>query len=283
MHRSARFACIAAAAALAFSATPAAADTGLSYVNMGDSYSAGSGIFPLAPGISPLCAQSTKNWGHDLAAAKGYELTDVSCGGATTSHFEKAQYPGTPPQLDALSEKTDVVTLTIGGNDENTFAGAAAACALAAVPTLGQGSPCKTLFGDGFATTIKNKVAPNITRALKAVKAKAPNARVAISGYLQILPPTGGCFPLLPIANGDVPYLHGIQQLLNDSVRNAAEQTGAVYVDVSEVSTGHDACQNGATRWVEPLFGANGLSLIHPNATGEKVMAEQAAKALAGS
>ncbi|GAA1948399.1 SGNH/GDSL hydrolase family protein [Amycolatopsis minnesotensis] len=283
MHRSARLACIAGVAALACAATPATADTGLSYVNMGDSYSAGSGILPLAPGISPLCAQSSRNWGHDLAASEGYTLTDVSCGGATTSHFENAQYPWTPPQLNALSEKTDLVTLTIGGNDENTFAGAAAACALTAIPTLGQGSPCKTLFGDNFANTIRTKVYPNITRALKAVKAKAPNARVAISGYLQILPPTGGCFPLLPIATGDVPYLHGIQQLLNDSVQQAASQTGALYVDVSKVSTGHDACQKGDTRWVEPLFGANGLSLIHPNATGEEAMADEAAKALARS
>ncbi|GAA1666870.1 SGNH/GDSL hydrolase family protein [Fodinicola feengrottensis] len=247
----------------------------LNYVNMGDSYSAGSGVLPLASGITPLCAQSSRNWAHDLATTAGFRLTDVSCGGAQTSHYTNAQYPGTPPQLDALSSATQLVTMTIGGNDENTFISAIVACGSAGVLTGGQGSPCKNAYGDMFANTINNKVYPNIVKALQAVKTKAPNARVLIAGYLSILPPTNGCFPSIPIATGDVPYLGGIQATLNGAVKRAAAATGATYVDLTAISQGHDACQPTKNRWVEPLFGANGLSIVHPNATGEQAMAQQ--------
>src|SRR3954451_21897254 len=77
----------------------AAAQPGtLRYVNMGDSYSAGAGIVPPAPNSPPNCAQSTLNWARDLATARGYQLTDVSCSGAETRDYTTAQYPGVAPQ-----------------------------------------------------------------------------------------------------------------------------------------------------------------------------------------
>ena len=66
------------------------------YVNMGDSYSAASGVLPPAPGAPPQCLQSARNWGHVLADRWGYDLTDVSCGAAETRHYTEAQYPGVP-------------------------------------------------------------------------------------------------------------------------------------------------------------------------------------------
>lgn len=57
--------------------------------------------------------------------------------------------------------------------------------------------------------------------AVRAVKAKAPKARVAILSSPWITPYTGGCFPVLPIARGDVPYLRHLQMTLNDAVRRA--------------------------------------------------------------
>ena len=66
-------------------AVPAAAavKTGtLRYIKMGDSYSAGAGIVPPGPNSPPVCPQSTLNWARDLATARDYQLTDVSCSGA---------------------------------------------------------------------------------------------------------------------------------------------------------------------------------------------------------
>src|SRR5262249_2934484 len=156
---------------------------------------------------------------------------------------EQSQYPGVAPQLDAVHRRTQLVTMTIGGNDNNTFIGAIVKCGVAGVSTLGQGSPCRDRYGNRFRRDIRHKTYPALVTALDAVRHKAPHARVAILGYPWILPRTEGCFTKMPIAKGDVPYLRRVQATLNDAVRRAAAATGATYVDVSRVSEGHDACQ----------------------------------------
>jgi hypothetical protein len=118
-------------------ANPATASGQLNYVNMGDSYSAGSGILPPALGSDLRCARSSRSWAHDIARTHDYRLTDVSCGGATTADYTGSQYPGVRPQLDALSPATQLVTMTIGGNDNGVFAGVLADCGTAAALTLG--------------------------------------------------------------------------------------------------------------------------------------------------
>lgn len=252
----------------------------LNYVNLGDSYSAGSGVLPLAKGSNPLCLQSERNFAHNLAVANDLDLTDVSCGAAQTKHFADAQYPGVAPQLDALSADTDLVTMTIGGNDNSTFISAILACGASGLLTLGKGNPCEKTFGDRFTETIRNSTYGNLVGALKAVQEKAPNARIAISGYPWITPKTGGCFPLMPVAEGDVPYLRDLQSTLNDAVERAAQETGVTYVDQSAASEGHDACQSGDQRWVEPVLGTTQFVPVHPNARGERGMGEEFAKAL---
>jgi hypothetical protein len=54
--------------------------------------------------------------------------------------------------------------------------------------------------GNSFVNTINNSTYPNLVDALTKVRAKAPHARVAVSGYLQSLPPTTGCYPIMPVA-----------------------------------------------------------------------------------
>lgn len=262
----------------AAAATPAAEP--LNYVNLGDSYSAGSGVLPLAKGSPLRCLQSERNFAHNLAAEHGLALTDVSCAGAETKDFSESQHPGIAPQLDALSEDTDLVTMTIGGNDDSTFSGAALTCGTAGLLSLGKGNPCERENGDRFSDTIRNTIHGKLVAALEAVKAKAPNAHIAISGYPWVVPEAGGCFPKLPIAEGDIPYLRGIQATLNDTVERAAKETGVTYVDQSAASHGKDSCQPAGERWVEPVLGATELALLHPNTRGERGMGEEFAKVL---
>jgi lysophospholipase L1-like esterase len=264
-----------AVAALGVAAPAAATTTPGAYVALGDSYSAGSGVWPPDPQAPPECARSSSNYPHVIATVTGASLTDVTCGAAQTKDFSASQYPDVAPQLDALGPGTQLVTLTIGGNDNNVFIGSIAACGSAGAATLGQGSPCKDLYGSYFDDQIDAKTAPAVTQALADVHARAPHARVAILGYPWILPPTMGCFTKMSIAEGDVPYLREIQGHLNSVIARAATQTGSTYVDFSQVSEGHDACQPIGTRWIEPvLFGTNTVP-VHPNALGESAMADQ--------
>jgi hypothetical protein len=210
-----------------------------------------------------------------VAAGTGAQLTDVTCGAADTNDFFEAQYPGVPPQLDAVGRDTQLVTMTIGGNDSNVFIETVLSCGTLGVLSLGQGSPCKDRYGSSFEDTIRNTTYPSLVRALQAVRAKAPRARVAILGYPWIMPATGGCFDKMPIAGDDVPYVRGIQATLNDAVRRAAAATGATYVNLNTVSNGHDACQPIGVRWVEPVLQGTNAVIVHPNALGEREMAAQ--------
>ncbi|MGW8378106.1 SGNH/GDSL hydrolase family protein [Streptomyces sp. ODS28] len=259
-----------------------ASGTPLRYAALGDSYSAASGNFPLARGASPLCAQSVKNYPHLLAQRTGARLTDVTCGAAQTKDFTRPQYPGVPAQLDAVGERTRLVTMTIGGNDNNTFIGAILSCTAAGIASHGRGSPCKDKYGDSFEERIDESTLPALVKALAATHEKAPNARVAILGYPWILPPKAdpSCGPKMPVAEGDVPYLRSLQTHLNAAVEKAAARTGTTYVDMAGVSEGHDACKPAGTRWIEPAFFSTSLALVHPNPRGERGMADQTARTL---
>ena len=112
--------------------------------------------------------------------------------------------------------------------------------------------------------------------ALRRCRPRRRDAEVAILSYPWILPTSVGCFDKMPVAEGDVPYLRSIQTTLNDAVRRAAAATGATYVDMNEVSEGHDACQPLGVRWIEPVLQGTNPVIVHPNALGEQEMAKQA-------
>lgn len=257
-----------------------AASSALPFVALGDSYSAASGVLPPDLSAPPLCLRSIRNYPHVIARQTGAQLTDATCGAAETTHFFSSQYPGVAPQLDAVKTDTQLVTMTIGGNDSGVFVNSIVACGTAGLTTLGRGSPCKDRYGSSFEETIRTTTYPSLVNALTAVRAKAPGARVAILGYPWIMPATGGCFAKMPIAKGDVPYVRGIQWTLNDAVRRAAVATGATYVNFNVVSNGHDACQPIGVRWIEPVLQGTNAVIVHPNALGERQMAVQVMKVL---
>ena len=167
--------------------------------------------------------------------------------------------------------------MTIGGNDSGVFIDTILECGAAGLSTLGQGSPCKDRYGSSFEDTIRTTTYPSLVTALRAVRAKAPRAKVA--------------HPRLPVDHaGDrrllrqdagrdratSPTCAGIQATLNDAVRRAAAATGATYVNLNTVSEGHDACQPIGVRWVEPVLQGTNPVIVHPNALGESQMAAQA-------
>jgi hypothetical protein len=250
------------------------------YVALGDSYSAASGVLPADPAAPPQCMRSIRNYPKMIAARTGAALTDVTCGAAETKDFFEPQHQGVPPQLEAVRSDTELVTMTIGGNDNSTFFGAIVRCGTAGLTTAGQGSPCKDRYGDSFAEDIRTKTYPALVESLRAVKERAPEAEVAILGYPWILPPTEGCFHKMPVARGDVPYLRDIQGLLNDTIARAAAETGTTYVDMSEYSEGHDACKPIGVRWVEPVLFTTNPVVVHPNALGESHMATRTMEVL---
>jgi lysophospholipase L1-like esterase len=265
----------AAAAAAAQAAEP-------SYVALGDSYTAG----PLVPvqQTDPLgCLRSDRDYPHLVAPQTGLPgFRDVSCSGADTDHMFRAHNvtPGpNPPQLDALSAGTQLVTLGIGGNDIG-FSGIIEDC----VTLWPFGSPCRDRYVVNGVDELSGRIAatgPRIAAVLDEIHVRSPAARVLVVGYPAIFPDTGsGCWPSMPMAYGDVPYLRAKEKELNAMLASQAAARGATYVDVYTPSIGRDACRSSGTRWVEPIIPANAAAPVHPNARGMAGMAAAVVAAL---
>ncbi len=273
MCMSRRLLCIATVvgALMALAAAPSLAGASVPYVSLGDSFTSGPFILPPALGAPLDCLQSARDYSHLSASALGLSLTDVSCSGATTSNFSTAQYSDQPPQFNALSSSTQVVSVGIGGNDNGLFLNTLITCGAEDL-VFPFGTPCKSTYGH----TLAEKIAadgPVVGAALAHIHSVSPSAKVFVVGYPDILPQSGNCWPTVPLTTGDTAYLNGMEKELDAMLSSEASTNGATYVDTYTPSIGHDACKSLSVRWVEPLLPESDAFSVHPN---EKGMAEDA-------
>lgn len=239
------------------------------YVALGDSYTAGP-LIPDPTGTPLGCLRSDADYPHLVRPGlETASFSDVSCSGATTDDFANAQSTslGTnPPQLDALTADTRVVTIGIGGNDIG-FSDIVVNCA-----RLNPFDPCRDDYVHGSTDDISNAIAataPKIDAALAAVHSRSPSASVFVVGYPVILPASGsGCWPSVPILPTDVSYLRAKEIELNGMLAARAAAGGASYVDTYTSSVGHDVCRGTGTKWVEGLVPTSPAVPVHPNALG---------------
>jgi hypothetical protein len=271
-----------AASLLALAVAPAGAGAA-QWVGLGDSFAAG----PLIPSqtLNPLgCLRSTRNYARVAAATVGQSLTDVSCSGARTDHVFASQSTdaGTnPPQINAVTGVEKNISIQFGGNDIG-FSEIIQNCATANP----FGSPCRNRYVRNGVDEISARIAataPKVRRVIEAINAESPAARILVVNYAAILPETGvGCWPQVPLAWNDVPYLRAKQKELNAMLRTqAAAYAYTRYVDDYTASIGRDACRSSSVRWVEPLIPANAAAPFHPNARGEAGIAVSVAAAAA--
>lgn len=250
------------------------------YVSLGDSYTAGPLI--AAQRRDPAgCLRSTNNYPSLVAPSlTTTEHRDPSCSGAQTKDMTAPQAVDpdgpNPPQFDSLTADTTVVTLGIGGNDIG-FTEIAKTCGQKGVNDPG-GTPCKAFYTAGGTDQIAQRIndtAPKVRAVLAEIKRRSPRAKVFLVGYPAIIPETltlaswSACYPVLPIAFGDMGWLRDdVEKRLNSMLRSEATAAGVTYVDTYTSSIGHDACQAPVVRWVEPVVPADGAAPVHPNARG---------------
>jgi hypothetical protein len=255
------------------------------YVSLGDSYTAAP-LVPAQTGSPAGCLRSTHSYPFLVAAGTGAAtFTDASCQGATTvnmAHPQSVPFGTNPPQDNALSVGTTLVTLQVGGNNIG-FSDIIVHCTTLSL-TNPFGSPCKDHYTSGGTDKLRAKInvaAPKVAADLQRIHADAPNARVYLVGYPVILPNSGsGCWPLVPIAFGDVPYLRGVENALNSMLASVAAANNAMFVNTYTASIGHDVCQAPGTKWVEGLIPTSPAAPFHPNQLGEQGMARQVLAAL---
>jgi lysophospholipase L1-like esterase len=243
------------------------------YVALGDSYTAA----PLVPptDTSNLCLRSGVNYPALVAEAMpGTTLTDVSCSGAGTRNTTTPQTGrggSVPPQLDALSRTTDLVTIGLGGNDHALFATLLGRCTQLAVADP-DGAPCTAAYPETDTAATLADIRRNVAGVIAAVRDRSPHARIVVVGYPQIVPESGTC-DLLPLAAGDYPFARDVNEGLARAVRLAADDAQADYLDLWAPSTGHDIC--AADPWINGrVTTVNEALAYHPFAVEQAAVAD---------
>ena len=289
-RRTRRLATGAGAGAVVFSAAlttvPAtgAAATSVTYVALGDSYTSGPKI-PTQSSAAGGCDRSNHNYPSDVAAdaALGLTLTDVSCSGATTPNIlstteDVSPGPDNPPQLNAVTSATQVVSLQVGGDDLGFTSIVENCVALTPWGPTKVGANCRNYYdpnGNNSLAKAVTALAFNVAAILAEIHHTAPSANVFVVGYPDILPQNGACWPSMPFETADAEYLNSIEQDLNAMLQATATANGATFVDTYTPSEGHNACTPESTRWVEPIVPASPADPVHPNANGEAAMAQE--------
>ena len=134
------------------------------YVALGDSFAAGMG----GGDETGKCRLSPYSYPNDFTRASGIDLVvNAACAGATTSDLLRHQ-------LIALDDRTDLVTVSVGGNDLGV-ADIAAAC------TAGKAVPCRD--GVSSALSLLNVLPERLSAVYGAIHDAAPNARIVVTGY----------------------------------------------------------------------------------------------------
>lgn len=270
-------------------ATPAAEATRFPsgpVVALGDSYTAGD-LMPLGFGGAPFgCLRSSNGYAAQVAKALGAEadFVDAACTNAGVKEMTLPQrtYLGTnPPQLSALRPDDSLVMLTLGGDDIGFFH-VLDKCMELSITDL-HGSPCESYYSRGGTDPLAVKVrveAAKLVTVIDAIRARAPRARVMLVGYPDMFPSRGGCWPGVPITDGDIGYLRGMETEYNAMLSGVATATGATFVDTYTPTIGHDFCQSSKVKDVEGFVPTSLAAPFHPNTRGQAAMAAAVLAAL---
>jgi hypothetical protein len=245
-------------------------DTTFDYVALGDSFTA-TGL----PEAKWPCKRSSQNYPQLVSQAHpAWELIDVSCGGAATDDMLGSQdVRGTVqrPQFEAIDDGTDLVTVSLGGNDFDVYWAYLYRCTQL-VAQDPDGDPCRVSNG-GQLEKQMGPIRAKLAEVLEEAAKKAPQARVLLVGYPRLLPDEGSCPGRVPVAKGDVAYVREMHRLLVQAQKGAASDAGAEYVDLYTPSKGHDICSDKP--WINDYTdGPEGAYNFHPMPALERAVAD---------
>jgi lysophospholipase L1-like esterase len=252
---------------------------GSRYVALGSSFAAGSGIKPV---VEPRAGRSGRNYAQLVATELGLELTDVSYGGATTAHVLNTRQDDAPPQLEAVTPDTALVTITVGGNN------------LDYVGTFLRGSVLNTwakpatILGRRVANRIRARVsylkddasyqavADSLTQVVEAARERAPEARIVLVDYLTLVGPSTRPRLDVPLNEEQLPSVAMMADGLAGAFAKAAAATGADLVEASVASKDHaiGSAEPWTTGFTLRPSTLRGFSPYHPNAAGMRAVAD---------
>ncbi len=175
---------------------------------------------------------------------------------------------------------TDLVTLTIGGNDAG-FAGILAQCA---------GTACYTPSYERVLATAIDGLGPQLEKLYASVRTQTFGAEVLVIGYPQQFPESAteqDCPALVPF-RGEQDFLRRSVDRMNSVIEEAAKAVDATYVDGASHFARHEVCGSEG-EWINgpsATYKKNRMftddESFHPNLEGQRQYAILVNRALSG-
>jgi lysophospholipase L1-like esterase len=219
------------------------------YVALGDSYSSGTGTRDYS--LSSGCQRGPYAYPALIKADRpNTNLTFVACSGAKTGDV-------LANQVQSLTTSTNVVTITIGGNDAG-FSSVITACAAPLVS-------CTTNITNAQ-NYIRNTLPGALNGVYSQIRSRAPNARVVVLGYPRIfmnVDCNAGTF----FSSDEMTKLNATADLMKGVISGRAAAYGFTFKDAIPPFIGHAVCSS--SEWLNGLSNPVGDS-YHPNRAGHK-------------
>jgi lysophospholipase L1-like esterase len=236
----------------------------VSYVAVGDSYTAGTGAGAAIKPAGTSCWQSSPGYVADVDATGRVSLVvNAACHGALLTGGTETSVEtqiGTLAYTGALNASTGMVTVTAGANDAGVTQ-VLLACASYGVEQCA----AATAASEGALA----QVGGGLETVYKTIHALAPSARIAVLGYPRLFEPAAGN-PYFSL--DEQRLINQATDRLNAAIATAvshANDSGAnaQFVDVTAKFAGHAV--NSADPWIVfDLANLRADSNFHPNAAG---------------
>ncbi|MGH3547744.1 MAG: SGNH/GDSL hydrolase family protein [Pseudonocardiaceae bacterium] len=222
------------------------------YVALGDSYSSGvgTGVYDPAGGT---CARSPLSYPplwtvEHRPASFGF----VACSGATTDDVLASQ-------ISALQPGTDLVTITIGGNDAG-FGPVLRTCTAA--------DSDDTCFAavDAAESFERSALPDRLARSYAAIRRSSPNAQVVVLGYARLFDLAPNCTePQVPNVARRTKLNEGAD-VLDSVIQSVSQRFGFYFGDVRGQFGNHAVCSTDP--WINGPSVPTVVGPYHPNQTG---------------
>jgi lysophospholipase L1-like esterase len=232
------------------------------YVALGDSYSSGTGTRDYS--LDSTCQRGPYAYPALIQADRpNTNLTFVACSGAKTTDVLNNQ-------VQYLNSSTNIVTITIGGNDAG-FSSVITQCAL----------PWPWSCDSNITNAqnyIRNTLPGALNNVYSQIKTRAPNATVVVLGYPRLfmgVDCNAGTF----FSTDEMTKLNATADLLASVESARAAAYGFTFKDAIPAFTGHAVCSS--SEWLNGLSNPTSDS-YHPNRSGHKLGYEPLVRSVIG-
>jgi lysophospholipase L1-like esterase len=225
--------------------------------------------------------RSGRNYAHLVATRLDASLVDATVSGATTTTIlqqpQRVMTRVFAPQIESVHAETDLVTVTVGGNDLGYLGGVILTALLG---RFGRWRLTRRLADRIRSSRALRPVTPEqkeavtdgMVRIVNEVRERAPRARVVLVDYLPVFTGSTTTQTGVPLTTAEIGHFRAVAADLSAAYAEASRRTGAELVPASAYDQSHGA--GSPVPWINGLRVSALASSFHPTLAGMQAVAE---------